>query len=260
MKNLWLVLLAVFLFGCQGSVNTSSNPSQADKNAQFWEGNINKNIPVFLWFNVAPDNTLFGELDYKKSKQHNDIYLVGHYGSVITISEFDRKGNATGAWEGKIINGKFTGKWMSLNSEKEMPFELEQAHIQFHSEQADFTNPPNINGTYSYSLPCEASGVVNIKQLGKDKVIFNVSCVTCAPAYNIAEMDDDTVDFKSNMASYTSQDENGKCSFTIRFYKQFLTIDYACDTCISCGFGLNAEVSGTYIKTSSKPVMGQNIY
>lgn len=259
MKNLWLILVAVSIVSC-GPDHTPAN-DQSNKAIKTWQGTINGKIPVFLWFTISKaDSMVFGELIYTNTKLREPIYVVGHLDTALTLGEYSRDGKSTGYWVGKIAAGKIKGTWSSMKSDKEIPFELSSTDTTVNTEVADFTNTGNIDGTYNYSHPCEASGEVNIKRLGKDKLIFNVSCVTCAPAYNIAELNDDTVLIKNNTATYTSRDETGICSFTIRFYKQFLTIGYDCDTCSQCGFGLNAYVGGIFIKTSSKPTMGQDIH
>ena len=169
MKYLWLILVAVFIVSC-GPGHTPAN-DQANKAIKTWQGTINGKIPVFLWFTISKaDSMVFGELIYTNTRLREPIYLVGHLDTALTFGEYSRDGKSTGYWVGKIAAGKINGTWSSLKSDKQMPFELSSKDTIVNTDVADFTNTGNIDGTYSYSHPCEASGEVNIQRLGNDKL------------------------------------------------------------------------------------------
>jgi len=249
-------LFLLLVFAACNNAGTVNNTKTAEATApvtksdiQTWSGNIKGNIPVFVWFSIQ-DSVLAGELVYMNTRDRKPIKIYGDLSPAMCFfREFSKDGLITGTWSGTMTKTGFTGKWYASGSEKEYDFSLLPKDTALNNSYS-FT-ASQLEGTYSYRYPGEgAMGQFSVKQLDKDHIIFNTSCVTDGPAHNIAELMDDTLAFANNKATYRSHDEFGNCEFTISFYNGFISVQTKEDA-YECGFGHNAGVDGIFLKTSS---------
>lgn len=191
------------------------------------------------------DNLIYGQVVYKKEP----IQIIGSKdGNSISLREFDAKGQITGSYFGEIKGDIFSGSW--YGSKKDAP-EMKFTAKKISQKSVERPIITSLTGTYKY-IYAEDNGVgtIEIQQLGKDKIAFAGLSLTHGPAYNQAIVDKITLKLTNNQAVY-SNNEFGKCKFKLSFAPTGLSIDYIEDA-YECGFGNNATLSGSYIKTDGK--------
>lgn len=87
-------------------------------------GNINGNLPVHmkLYFNK---NEVSGTYYYDSHKTEINLKGVYDRANNITIKEFEKNGNNTGVFNGKIYSsGEFIGIWSNIEGTKQFPFAI----------------------------------------------------------------------------------------------------------------------------------------
>jgi hypothetical protein len=166
---------------------------------------------------------------------------------VIYIHEYLPDGTISGMWTCKLSGNELSGSWTAVNTEKELPVLLHRSEAKAH---ADLFSANDITGGYTYNYGEGGMGSVSVKKTG-DHIVYNIQCVTASPANNLATVTDDTLALKGNEAVYKDKNEYGLCNYRIRLFKDFLIIDSPEDG-YECGFGHNATVTGTFIKTSNE--------
>ncbi|MGZ3755612.1 MAG: hypothetical protein ACXVAY_09525 [Mucilaginibacter sp.] len=232
-------------------------------------GKLNGKYPVFLWF-VVKDSVLKGEVTYLKTAKREPITIIGEitkadratrWGTVnkqniITIYEFTSKGDITGMYEGEFNTNSLSGIWGAPGSEKQLPYNLLPKDTVLAPVDMSI-KPLMVNGTYEYHWGKKgASGVTGIKQTSPGNYLIEVSCVTSPPPMNLANLETFKAKMIGNAITFKIPDED--CRYTIKLFNNFIVIDRI-NGSGQCGFGLNADINGVFIKTSNKAIVNQVI-
>ncbi|MDB5223270.1 MAG: hypothetical protein JWN83_1937 [Chitinophagaceae bacterium] len=261
-----LFAVALLIFSCQTKINSTQannqdstlnnsevNNSQSQNSIHYWVGNINSNIPIFLWV-IVKDSLIQGELFYTKSKSSTPIRILGNIPKEgdIRICEYQRDGTITGVFNFSKLDSAFEGIWASTKNQKELKFKLSAKDTLLTNIDTSF-QPKDIAGNYSYAYGEKGyQGGLNVTKITDDKISFDISSVTSDPSRNIASIDTDTVAIYNNQFIYKIPNSDS-CEFRVKFLRDFIFIDYTkgygdCDGF----FGLNASVDGIFIKVKSK--------
>jgi uncharacterized protein YecT (DUF1311 family) len=98
-------------------------------------------------------------------------------------------------------------------------------------------------GTYTgtYSIPI---GTLTVRQLPKGAIKFSLSLMY---KYNVGNAEGE-LPVRNDIALFTSPEPDYPCRITMSFKKTKVKIEQDGD----CGFGLNVNATGTYMKTSDK--------
>lgn len=213
----------------------------------YWSGFINHKIPVFIHYSIE-DDLITGQLFYLNTKSRQPITLIGtiEEDSSYRILEFGKDGNISGIISGKPKDEIFHGEWFSPETRKEFPLHLGSKDTTFTPLSLEAPNG-DIDGIYHYQYSEEGSqGDMQVKRLGENTIAFSIFSVTDAPARNLAEVPEDTVQLTGNSFIYTIPGSDG-CQFKVRFYKDFSRVTYTRGYCEG-QFGMNATVDGIYLK------------
>lgn len=216
-----------------------------------WTGHINGSIPVFIWL-VEKDSVFKGEVVYTRTKNKAPITLLGQRfpdEREIRICEYLPDGTITGIYTFDKIAPATTGTWFSPATRKELNLSLVSKDTALPALDTSF-EPGEIAGDYSYAYSKNgAQGSINIQRIAKGKIAFDIGCVSDAPAHDLAEVDKDTVAFTNHSFVYKLPGSEN-CSFRVRFYKNFLTVQYVAGHG-DCGgsFGMGATVEGIFYKS-----------
>jgi hypothetical protein len=255
------LLLFVFIItaGCKEKNNSSQKVSTTDTVQKTtiseqkeitdfykWTGTINSSIPAFLWF-VVKDKVIKGELTYLKTKKQLPITVFGRVNEEgFKIYEFQKDGHITGTFIGRLQGEKFKGDWYNPSTDKTLSFQFITKDTILNSVDT-ILQPTNISGKYSYQFGQKGyQGGIDIVGISKRLASFDISCVTSAPAFNVANVTADSIRIVNNTINYKDP-ESDNCQFKIRIFKDFLIIDYI-DNKYDCGFGMNATVEGIFVK------------
>jgi hypothetical protein len=261
MKN-YFVAVAVLFFTCCKSKSDSANTTQKTVDSTVvttpakapaylegvykWSGTIKQTIPVFMWF-VSRDGVLKGELTYLKTKKRLPIMVLGTISKAeITIKEFQKNGDITGLFEGRISSDGFTGTWWGMDTDEEFPFVLKAKDTLLNAIDTSFA-ATDIAGIYTYAYQhMGPSGGMSVDEVSGDIFSFDISCVGPYPGHNIAMVETDTLAIINNAFTYEVKDAPS-CEFRVRFFEGFAVVDYVNDR-YDCAFGLNATVQGIFLK------------
>jgi len=254
-----LVFVFILTTGCQGKNNSSQNLSTTDTSQKAtvseqkeipgfykWTGTINSSIPAFLWF-IVKDKVIKGELTYLKTKKQLPITVIGRINEEgFKIYEFQKDGHITGTFMGSLQGNKFKGDWYDPSTGKKLSFQFISKDTIINSVDT-ILQPTNIAGEYSYQFGQKGyQGGIDIVGINKKLASFDISCVTAAPAFNVANVTADSIRILNNIIIYKDP-ESENCQFKIRVFKGFLIIDYI-NNKYDCGFGMNATVEGIFVK------------
>jgi len=89
-----------------------------------YSGKIDNKYPLHIKLK-SENNKINGTYFYDKIGQNIEVKGVISNDSTVTLNEFDKKGNQTGLWKGKIINeNKIKGIWSKPNGDLSKPFTL----------------------------------------------------------------------------------------------------------------------------------------
>jgi hypothetical protein len=213
-----------------------------------WTGTIHTNIPVYIQY-VIEDSVVIGEITYLNTSTKTPIKLLGtvQANNEYRLLEFDSSGNITGIIVGLPTNNHFNGSWFSPKTHKELSLTLTKKDTT-QTLQNVHANAADVFGSYHYQYGTEGyQGDLQIKELPDEHAAFNIFSVTNAPARNIADVPEDTIELNSTAFIY-KMEETDDCEFKINFFKDFVYIKYTSGFCIS-QFGHNATVGGIYLKT-----------
>jgi len=211
-----------------------------------WTGTIDSNIPVFLHYQIT-DDLIIGEITYLNTKEKKPIKIIGtnedgHYNAI----EFEKDGNITGTILGEPTNDTFKGFWTSPKTGKSLRLELTKSDSIIHSKQIQ-PQLDDIYGEYHYQYGESGyQGNFTLTKVDEQNASFNVFSVTRAPARNIANVGPDTIQLNTTNFIYDLP-ETSDCGFKIRFYKDFLYVNYTKEYCAG-EFGHNATIEGIFIK------------
>jgi hypothetical protein len=267
--KLVLSLLIVVLIGLRYSAAMGKLPVSSTNKIQLntlngvykFTGKLNNKIPVFLWF-VVQDGFVKGEVTYLKTTRKIPITIAGTIFKAddprgnanktsyfdIRIFEFMKDGTITGVYYGPFHTSVLNGTWLAPGSRKELKFSLKAKDTTLTNMDINL-NPVSITGEYVYSFGKDgAGGSMVIKSLGRNNYLMEVGCVTDGPAYNLANVDATKIHLTHDSTIFQPADPG--CRFKIRFFKNFLVIDFLGPSINPCGFGNNASIDGVFIKTS----------
>jgi hypothetical protein len=213
-----------------------------------WTGTIQSNIPVFIQYTIE-DDLVIGEITYLNTSTKTPIKLLGtiQADKEYRLLEFDSSGNITGVIVGSPNDKQFNGSWFSPKTHKELSLTLTKKDTTLSLENIH-ANTADIFGSYHYQYGTEGfQGDFQIKELQDKQAAFNIFSVTSAPARNIADVPEDTIELNSTAFIYNIA-ESEDCGFKVTFFKDFVYIKYTHGYCTS-QFGHNATVDGIYLKT-----------
>ena len=245
------ILLACFIL-----LSTAFAKGQPAKHSNIdglykFSGNINGSIPVFLWV-VVKDSVVKGEVTYLKTAKRTPITVAGAItkDEGLRLEEFAGDGNITGIYNGNFNTGKLTGTWSKPGSERELKYSLTPKDTVLSNIDMDL-QPVAIGGEYAYLYgKSGATGSIDIKSIGKNNYLIEISSVTESPANNLADIGTSKVHMYNNTIIYKISDAD--CRFKIKVFKGFIVISMLTTNLDNCGFGFDATIEGIYVKTSEK--------
>lgn len=210
-----------------------------------YEGTLEGNIPIQLSFHQS-DELVKGELIYKKVGKPITIIGTVDEGGYYRILEFGAKGMVTGILSGNFKSDAKNLSWFSPESRKSLKMELELKNKK--EDNLDLAHN-DILGDYRYEFGKDgALGNLKVNKVTKDSIYFDLSCLTQAPARNMATMEEAAMVINGNKISIDYKEgEFYDCAYDILFYKDFAWIKYVDDRA-ECGFGHNAHVDGIFLK------------
>jgi hypothetical protein len=212
-----------------------------------WRGNLEGNIPMQLQYQVEGD-VVTGSLQYLATKKQEPITLIGSVeNGEFRLLEFETNGNITGIISGKREGQTFVGDWFSPTTRKTRKMELTKVDTTLPTKSTAAL-PADLGGSYSYAYGAEGpQGTLTLKPLAGGKALLEISAVTGAPAFNIADIGVDTVTLEGDRIVYQFP-EAPECSFQVRLYKGFAMVNYLTDGGCTSQFGHNATVEGIFLK------------
>ncbi len=259
MKN-WRFILLMVIFSCNDdqqpkvdstdklvSDNSASIIQKQEVNEISWTGTLNNKTPIFLHYKLEND-LVIGEITYLNTKDKLPIRIIGtiHENNTYKLLEFENNGNITGIITGVPTGNAFNGNWFSPKTRKELTVNLVKKDTTINSVETN-VDLADIFGSYYYQFSDEGyQGGFDIIKLPGSKAIFGASCVTGAPARNLAFIEDDTISLNTTQFVYNIPDSDD-CEFSVKFYKGFAYIKYTKGFCKG-QFGHNATIDGIFIK------------
>jgi hypothetical protein len=230
------------------SMPSTLKNSQSKSNNEFcWTGTLNGMTPVFIHYKLD-SNLVIGEITYLNTTKKLPIMLLGTIedDKSYRLLEFDKSGNITGIITGLTSDNNFNGNWFSPKTKKELVVNLVKKDTVVISNIED-AQLQDIFGDYHYQYS-EAGyqGDFEIEKLQNSKASFGITSVTDAPARNVAQIENDTIDLNTTQFIYKLPDAED-CEFHVKFYKGFAFIRYTNGFC-NGQFGHNATIDGIFIK------------
>lgn len=238
MKKLFIILTMLFI---------STFAFSRSLTQKVFEGTLNKKIPVIITLTFDND-VVSGNVVYKK--KGIPINLIGRRDADGTLffTELLKDGHATGAYTVTLKDEIMNGSWYEVGkiNGKELSVSLKKV--------SETTVPKmaiaDVTGKYSYFYGNDGgSGLLEVQQIGKNKVAITFDCIRGGPSYNMATIDKNVIQLSGNQVVY-SNTEYGKCKFKIIFLQNGANVEYVDDS-YDCGFGNNATVSGNYVKINA---------
>lgn len=214
-------------------------------NSGKYEGVLDNKIQISVWF-AEKGNVAKGEIIYKSSGI--PIILIGNIlNNFYYLSEFDKTGNVTGVLSFQASGDSLLGEWYSPANGKRLNLKLKKV-IPIAVDDDFFAVGKTKDGMYKYQYGEEgAVGKIELKKSQPGTMLMNVSNLTAAPARNMAILKDAKLEINEDYGIYKNKSEFEDCEFMIRFYKDFIYVNYPDDK-HECGFGHNAGVEGVYLK------------
>jgi hypothetical protein len=239
------ILTILFLSGCVAD-NINKKDFINSKSINYsYIGTLGSSIQVSVMFTIYKNKIAKGEIVYLKSKAKQSIPIIGTVkDDIISFYEFSKQGEITGILNGKYDGKKFIGKWTSPKTMKSMNLDL-KSNSDSKMYDISITNYNIIFGTYQYSFPDNAGGIMEIKQKNNG---LDFSIASTSSSLSVAEVEGSiaTLD-KDNRFSY-GQNISKDCLFSVELYSNFAYVYYV-DEKGDCDFGAGAGVDGIYYKT-----------
>lgn len=145
---------------------------------QTYSGKINDKYPFHMKI-TSNNGTVTGNYFYDKVGK--DIELKGSISidSVVTLNEFDKKGNQTGLWKGKLINlNKIEGDWSKPSGSSSQKFSLLKTSETYKSVKRDIYDSKFSRYSGSYNSPFNDGGIsfgkLVIKYTNNGEINFNI--------------------------------------------------------------------------------------
>jgi hypothetical protein len=220
---------------------------KTNKNEYCWIGMLKESVPVCIYY-VAEGELLIGQITYLKTKSKSPIMLLGskEENGDVRLLEFDSAGNITGIITGAPGEDVFEGSWFSPKTRKELSLHATNKDTVIFLKNRE-TELSDVFGNYHYQYGAEGSqGDLSIKKIEEHEASFSIVSVTSAPARNIADVPEDTIQLEQTTFTYTIP-ESDHCGFKVKFYKEFAYVTYTNGYCAG-QFGNNATVDGIYLK------------
>ena len=224
----------------------SLNNELAKDNGVHWTGTINNKIPVSLVYTLK-DSLITGSITYLNTTKKEPIKIIGTLEEGdYRLLEFEKSGNITGILSGTPTSDSFVGTWFSPKSRKDLPFSLKLSEsAKTHIKDSSIGN--TVFGKYTYQYGEDGpTGSLTITDLGDNKAAFSINSVTGEPAYNLADLPTDTIEFHGNTFTYPLPDSDN-CEIKVSFYPGFAFVKYTKGPCEGY-FGHNATVEGVFLK------------
>jgi hypothetical protein len=212
-----------------------------------FEGKINNKISISLSL-TFDKNVVYGNVIY--TKKGIPISVIGQLDNgLLFLNELMPNGLCTGIFSVILKENKIEGDWFTGHNEKRKEYKVSMVKT---SENTIIDTPfIDVTGTYKYYLDNEGpTGILEVQQIGKNKIAIAFDCIRGKPSYNMAQIDKTLLELFHNQAIYYNT-EFGKCKFKITFLKNGVNVQYI-DDAYDCGFGNAATVTGNYFKINSK--------
>jgi hypothetical protein len=220
---------------------------------RYWTGHINSGIPVFIWL-VEKDSVFKGQVIYTQTKNKTPITLLGRRypkddARRIRICEYLPDATISGIYNFDELTATTTGTWFSPATRKVFNIDMVSRDTVLANIDSSFQSGQE-EGDYGYAYGRKGyEGSIAIRWVDAHRLSFEIGCHTEAPAYNLADVDRDTVDVKGDYFDYKLGGSE-HCVFRVQFYKHFLERRYLDGS--DCQFGFNATVEGIFYKLPSK--------
>ena len=253
-KNLWVCVLTM-LVSCTFAFAPNGFTAPAGEYA--WQGTINSTIPVSVWFAIK-DDLVVGELTYTKTGSNKPIRLIGKVNpddGRLDLRERLPDGTVTGIIDGSIKKDTFEGTWTGPGKIKESGNNYERIDGKIFPvilKKSDDASKKytwatgNAVGKYAYSYgKHQYRGMATIHAADDTSINVEIFSVTSAPSFNQAQLD--AVDCPREGNAYLC-DMEANCAVTVRIFDDFISVDQVKDRYCTGYFGMNAHVTGTYIK------------
>ncbi len=261
MKKLVCIAVAAFFLLCGVGFAASASPETAEAQSYGWQGNINGNIPVSVWFE-ARDGIVVGEITYTKTGANKPIRLLGGTGgSRWVMKEMLPGGQVTGTIDGTISGDVFDGEWMGTGTIKKketryervagktFPIRLTRTSTPAKTFNWDF-DPATLEGEYLYTYGQDnAAGVLSVSRAKDGSVEFDIETDGGAPSFRAALFPDYNKKEKAVLrGNRIVQELDDSCAFEVLFFSDFATVQYIDGKSCNGWFGLEASITGDFLK------------
>ena len=182
--NKFLLFIAygfLALYGCkdQPKSDNSSNVKIVHDFVKTYEGRIGDKYDIMMKLS-SDSGQVTGFYFYKN--QGIDIKVAGQIDSEgqFSLNEYDKGGNATGLFKGRISGARLEGTWSKPNGDKSSNFSVVESNTLYESAKRESAAEKysNITGTYQPSqVDGTSAGELVIKYLGNNQFQFSLSVV-----------------------------------------------------------------------------------
>lgn len=266
MKKLVSIAATAFFLLCGFGLAVSASPGTVETQRYGWQGNINNNIPVTVWFEVR-DGIIAGEITYTKTGANKPIRLLGQVGnSGWAMQEILPDGQVTGIITGKINGDVFEGHWMGPGTVKKKgswhervdgkTFPIRLTQISAPAKTVNWNcDPASLEGEYLYTYGIDnRKGVLSVSEAKGGSVEFNIDAHIGAPSFNLAQFPWGDPDIKNAHGALRGnrivQEVDDTCAFEVLFFSDFAAVRYLDGKYCSGRFGAGASISGEFLKQS----------
>lgn len=176
LKNYTLSLLILLLISCKEE--TKKEIPNFDFIKTF-AGKIDNKYPLHIKLN-SENGKINGTYFYDKVGTDIEIKGTISNDSLITLNEFDLKGNQTGLWSGKLINeNKISGTWSKPNGDSAKDFTLILTSDNYESSKKVISDSKYSNYNGTYNSPFNDGGIsfgrLIIKYNENNEIEFDIS-------------------------------------------------------------------------------------
>ncbi|MBN2570907.1 MAG: hypothetical protein JXA68_02155 [Ignavibacteriales bacterium] len=201
-------------------------------------GTINENLKIKMELKFSGED-VSGTYRYEGKKE--DLTVNGQFiNDILTLNEYDSKGNITGSFEGNLtVHIQIVGTWSNPQNTKNFNFVLEEV-------TNDLPEGKNISGAYS-----KGDGDIDILYIGDDMVKFqglafwNNSVTGGCNTGEIAGIEK----MVKNEIHYSTGPDEYDCVLTIKITENGLAVTE--EKIGTCG-GMNVTFNGDYEKVSDE--------
>lgn len=240
LKTYTFSLLILFLISCK------EKQKAAKPNFDFiktFAGKIDNKYPLHIKLN-SDNGVINGTYFYDKVGTDIEIKGTISKDSIIKLNEFDKKGNQTGLWNGKMLNkNKISGTWSKPNGDSTKDFTLILTSDNYESSKKAISDSKYSNYNGTYNSPFNDGGIsfgkLIIKYNQNKEIEFEIS--TAHQSGCSGKLKGNAKINSKGIASFSSS--NCK-SLTFQFKNNEVTVkEKNCDE-----HGMRCFFSGTYKK------------